>query len=252
MRDTVRDYDSRGEVYSTIRQPDPQIQRLIERELGAARRVLNIGAGTGSYEPEARQVVAVEPSVTMRMQRPRTLPPALIGVASSLPFDDDAFDAAMAILTVHHWPDLSAGLREVRRVTAGPVIVMSFDTDARTDFWMTDYVPEMADVERARYPSMRAIGEALGGPSRIVSIPVSLNCTDRFQVALYGRPEEFLREAVRRSQSDWSFLPEGVEARFVRDLSTDLSSGAWDAKYGHLRAQPELTCQLRLVVATKS
>jgi len=251
MRDTVADYNRQGGTYSAVRRPDPAIQQLIERELGSARYVLNVGAGTGSYEPDARYVVAIEPSSTMRRQRSPLLPPALIGVASAIPFDDDSFDAALAILTVHHWPDMKAGLREVRRVTRGPVIVMSFDPDAEAEFWMTDYVPEMGVVEKARYPSLQAIHDGLGGQMRAIRVPVTRGCSDRFQVALYARPEEFLREEVRRSQSAWNFLPDGVEARFVLQLTQDLASGSWDAKYGHLRQRPDINCQLRLLVATK-
>jgi SAM-dependent methyltransferase len=252
VRNTIADYDRQGGAYAAIRSPDPAIKQLIEEQLGSARHVLNVGAGTGSYEPEQRHVVAIEPSATMRRQRARSLPPALVGVAASIPFDDDAFDAALGVLTVHHWPDLTAGLREVRRVTKGPVVLMTFDPDADTEFWMTDYVPEMAAVERARYPSMQAIARGLGGETKVIRVPVALACPDRFQVALYGRPEEFLREDVRRSQSAWNFLADGIETRFVQRLEHELASGAWDAKYGHLRSQPHINCQLRLVVATKA
>jgi SAM-dependent methyltransferase len=252
MRDTIADYDQQGGSYGDIRRPDPAIRKLIEQHLGPARFVLNIGAGTGSYEPTERYVVAMEPSATMRRQRSGALPPALIGLANAIPFDDDAFDAAMAILTVHHWPDVNAGLRELRRVTRGPIVVMSFDPDAATEFWMADYLPEMASVENARYPSMKVIADGLGGNVEILPIPVSSTCPDRFQEALYARPEEFLREDVRRSQSAWKFLPHGVEADFVKRLRADLDSGAWDGKYGQLRTKPEISCQLRLIVGTKA
>lgn len=250
MRDTIADYDVQGGAYASVRRPDPVIKALIEHHLGDSTYVLNVGAGTGSYEPTGRHVVAVEPSATMRRQRDRRLPPALIGTAQSLPFDDDAFDAAIAVLTVHHWPDLDAGLAEVRRVTRGPVVIMTFDPDAYTEFWMTDYVPEMTAVERARYPALDRLRAGLGGTVEIIPIPVLRECPDRFQVALYGRPEEFLREEVRRSQSAWNFLPPGVEARFVKYLASDLSSGRWDERYGRFRVQPQINCQLRLVIAT--
>jgi len=244
----IEDYEARGTTYSRVRRPDPAIAALVHAHLGTARFILNIGAGAGSYEPVERYVLAVEPSAVMRQQRRAEAPPAIIGRADSLPFDDGAFDAAMAILTVHHWPDLTAGLREMRRVTKGTVVVMSFDPDAPTDFWMFDYVPEMQTVERERYPSTARIEDGLGDCS-VIPVPVLRDCQDGFQAALYARPEAFLRDEVRRSQSAWSFLPKGVEARFVKQLTEDLSSGAWDARYGHLRAQAEIHCQLRLYVS---
>lgn len=249
MRNTISDYDALGDTYSGHRRPDPVIQSHIETELGDARTVLNVGAGPGSYEPLSRYVVAIEPSVAMRRQRPPTHSPALIATADSIPFDDLSFDAAMAVLTIHHWPNLGQGLREVRRVTKGPVVIMTFDPDAETEFWLADYLPEMTVVEKARYPSLNVIEESIGSWCKVVPIPVTLNCNDKFQVALYGRPEEFLKQEVRDSQSAWKFLPDGAESRFVEKLSHDIASGGWDEKYGHLRTKPTIDCQLRLVVS---
>ncbi|HEV7733566.1 MAG TPA: class I SAM-dependent methyltransferase [Candidatus Binatia bacterium] len=244
-------YDREGERYAGIRRPDPRIARHVHDALGAARTVINVGAGAGSYEPEDRYVVAVEPSAVMRAQRPKHLAPALAGTADALPFDDGAFDAAMAMLTVHHWPDPAAGLRELRRVTSGPVVILTFDPEASTEFWMFDYAPEMADVERRRYVSPRIITAALGGTSELRPIPVPHDCVDRFQVALYARPEAFLDSEVRRAQSAWTFLPPGVEDRVMQSLADDLESGAWDRRYGALRAKPFIDCQLRLIVARR-
>jgi SAM-dependent methyltransferase len=252
MRDTIQDYDQQAHLYSQIRQPDARINAVVHDVLGAAQRVLNIGAGTGSYEPRDRYVVALEPSATMRAQRKLELPPALIGTADAIPFDDNVFGASMAMLTVHHWPNLAMGLREMSRVTAGPRIVMSFDPNADTDFWMFDYVPEMSVVEGARYPSIEKIESGLGGKVDVLTLPVARDCTDRFQVALFARPEQFLVEAVRRSQSAWNFLDAGVEDRFVAQLAADLASGTWDKKYGHLREQETIKCQLRLIVSRPS
>lgn len=243
------DYNKDGKQYSGYRRADPRIAKHIWDALGNAKTVLNIGAGAGSYEPEDRYVFAVEPSEVMRAQRPSHLPPAIRGTADSLPFDDKSIDAAMAVLTVHHWPDRAKGLREIRRVTKGPVVIMTFDADAATEFWMFDYVPEMAEVERVRYDSIRTITEPFGGSCEVLQIDVPRDCTDRFQVALYARPEEFLNPEVRKSQSAWKFLPPSVEDRFVNALSQDLKSGAWDEKYGKLRSQPVINCQLRLVIS---
>lgn len=185
----------------------------------------------------------------MRSQRPAHLAPALIATADTIPFDNKSFDASMAVLTVHHWPDLAKGLGEMRRVTRGPCIVLSFDPDADTEFWMFDYVPEMRPVEQQRYPALNQIKAGLGGTCDVITLPVALDCTDRFQVALYRRPEAFLVPSVRRSQSAWNFLADGVESRFVEQLAADLADRTWDKNYGHFRTQAFITCKLRLIVA---
>jgi SAM-dependent methyltransferase len=242
------DYDQGGHLYSGVRRPDPRIAERIHSALGPARRVLNVGAGAGSYEPVDRYVVAIEPSATMRKQRPAHLAPALAGTADAIPYDDGAFDAAMAILTVHHWKDRARCLRELRRVTRGPVVILTFDPDAPTEFWMGDYAPELVEVERKRYGSIASITAGLGGHCEVHPIPVPRDCTDGFQVAFYARPEAFLRPEVRKSQSAWSFLTPETEERIVQALSRDLQSGEWERKHGHLRGKPFINCQLRLVV----
>jgi SAM-dependent methyltransferase len=243
------DYDKDGKQYSGYRRADSRIAKYIWDALGDSKTVLNIGAGAGSYEPLDRYVIAIEPSETMRTQRPSHLPPAIRGNADSLPFDDKSFDAAMAVLTVHHWPDRAKGLQEIRRVTKGPIVVMTFDSDAPTEFWMFDYCPEMAAVEKNRYQGLHSITDPLGGKFESIPIPVPIDCTDRFQVALYARPEDFLNPDVRKSQSAWKFLPPGAEERFVQNLSEDLKNGNWQKKYGHLKSKPFINCQLRAVVS---
>src|SRR5262249_39403871 len=132
-------------------------------------------------------------------------------------------------------------------VTRGAVVVLTFDPDAPTEFWMKDYLPEMVEVERRRYPALARVRAALGGVTEIEPVPVSRDCSDGFQVALYARPEAFLDPRIRGAQSAWRFLPPGVEDRFVSQLGADLTSGDWDRRYGHLRAQPAIACQLRLL-----
>jgi len=245
------DYDAGGQPYSAVRKPDPRIAKQIRAALGTnTRTVLNVGAGSGSYEPTDCHVVALEPSAVMRGQRPRTLAPALRATAENIPFDDGAFDAAMACLTVHHWKDKSMGLREMRRVTRGPVVLMVFDPDAPTEFWLYDYAPELLAVERERHGPIGALTDALGGQCRIEAVPLPRDCTDGLKVAFYARPEAFLFDGVRKAQSTWSFIDKATEARIVDALSRDLTSGAWDAKYGKLRSRPYINCQLRLIIAT--
>ncbi len=241
------DYDSLNAEYPGHRVTDPALAEQIHKQLGDAKTVLNVGAGTGSYEPEDRIVVAIEPSEVMRAHRSSELVPAIAGRVEQLPFDDDAFDAAMALLTVHHWEDLERGCAELRRVTRGPIVVMTFDPEAETEFWLRDYVPEMKEVELWRYGPMERVVEALGG-AEIVKLDVTRDCRDAFQVALYARPEWFLRDEVRAAQSAWAHLPSGAEERGIERLAADLKSGEWDRRYGKLRERSSITCQLRLVV----
>ena len=242
------DYERGGKLYATVRRTDPRIGAYVHDALGSARTILNVGAGAGSYEPTDRYVVALEPSATMRAQRPDHAVPALQGVAGHLPFDDRSFDASMATLTVHQWPDLGEGLREMRRVTRGPVVVLTFDGDALDRFWLADYVPELIEAERRRYPPLEVIGRLLGGGATVSVVPVPRDCVDGFTEAYFARPEAFLDEATRRSQSAWGFVDDGVEERFVERLRADLESGAWDERYGHLRLQEAFEGALRLVV----
>lgn len=243
-------YDQLGQKYAGHRQTDPRIAAYVNQALDAAQTILNVGAGAGSYEPADRYVVAVEPSIVMRSQRKANHKvPAINAKADHLPFDDHAFEASMAMVTVHHWPDIDKGLKELRRVTQGPVIVMTFDPDALDNFWNAAYFPELIAVEKARYPTIEFIKKSLGGNCDVVPIPIPLDCVDGFQEAFYGRPEAFLEKEVRLSQSAWGFLPEGLEEKLVKVLADDLASGEWDKKYGHFRTQPTFTCALRLVIS---
>ena len=242
------DYERGGQAYATIRRTDPRIAALVHAALGPARTVLNVGAGAGSYEPPDRYLVALEPSAAMRAQRPADSVPALQGVAGHLPFDDKSFDASMAVVTVHQWPEMRAGLHEMRRVTRGPVVVLTFDGDALDRFWLADYVPELIEAERRRYPDPVAIGQALGPGATVTAVPVPSDCLDGFTEAYFARPEAFLEDAVRRSQSAWGFIDDGVEQRFVERLRDDLESGAWDERYGSLRTQDTFEGALRLIV----
>jgi len=243
------DYGRHGGGYALRRRTDPGIARMVHAALGDARSVLNVGAGAGSYEPADRWVLAVEPSAAMRAQRPSGLAPAIDAVAEALPFDDGAVDAAMAMLTVHQWPDPAAGLAELRRVARGPVVVLTFDPDALGGLWLMAYAPELLAVEAGRFPAVQAIAAALGPVTDVEVVPVPHDCVDGFAEAFYARPEALLDPDVRAAQSGWSFLPAGVEDRVVRELARDLASGAWDARWGALRDLCEFEGAVRLVVA---
>jgi SAM-dependent methyltransferase len=212
--------------------------------------VLNVGAGAGSYEPIDREVTAVEPSATMRAQRPAHLAKAIDATAEHLPFADSTFDAAMATFSVHQWTDLAAGLREVRRVTIGPVVILTCDPDALHRFWLADYAPEVIETERGRYPKPALIADLLSGSSEVLDVPIPFDCTDGFGEAYYGRPELLLDPGARLANSAWSFVEAEVHRRFERELGDDLASGGWDARHGALRELPEFDGSLRLIVST--
>jgi hypothetical protein len=242
------DYESKGHGYAIQRRPDPRIARLIHAALGDARTILNVGAGAGSYEPDDRYVVAVEPSARMRAQRPATAVPALDATAENLPFDDDSFEAVMATVTVHQWADVPLGLGELRRVARGPVAVLTFDGDALDRFWLAEYVPELIAAERRRYPPIDTIAKLIGETSEVIEVPVPIDCVDGFTEAYYARPEQFLDPRVRAAQSAWGFVDDPAAERAVERLRADLGSGAWDVRHGHLRSQPEFLGSLRLLV----
>jgi len=248
-RDASIDYEDCALTYTSQRRADPRIAEYVHAALGDAQTVLNVGAGVGSYEPRDRWVLAVEPSAGMRAQRPVSVTPAISASAETLPLDEDAVDAAMAIITVHHWDDPARGLRELRRVARGPVLVLTFDIDVLASFWMiTDYLSEALTDDRQRFPTIEQIKETLGF-SRVASIPIPIDCTDGFFEAQYAHPEAYLDPLVRKAQSVWPRLPQGVEQRALAALAADLRSGAWDARHGDLRSQPVYDGGLRLIVS---
>jgi SAM-dependent methyltransferase len=238
-----------GTNYSKYRQPDLHITEFIRAALGNAETVLNVGAGAGSYEPVDRKVTPVEPSASMRAQRPAHLPEAIDATAEKLPFADHSFDASMATFTVHQWSDLKAGLSEMRRVSRGPVLILSCDPNELERSWLFDYAPEMIAVEASRYPPLQTITDVLGGKIDISPVPIPLTCTDGFGEAYYGRPERMLDPGARLANSAWSFVDPVIGERFTAELGRDLKDGTWEARYGELRTQPFFEGSLRLIVA---
>ena len=197
--------------------------------LGDAKTVVNVGAGAGSYEPADRHVIAIEPSRSMRSQRPADKVPAIDAVAEQLPLDDDSVDAAMAMITIHQWADGEAGLRELRRVARDRVVVLAFDGDAFDRFWLAEYAPELIAVERRRDPKIDRVCEVLGGAD-VHEVPIPIDCVDGFTEAFYARPEAFLDPAVRGAQSAWSFIPEAeVDARREPSRATTWRVGSGTA-----------------------
>jgi SAM-dependent methyltransferase len=242
-------YDRIGTSYREHRRPDPRIAELLDAALGSAATVLNVGAGTGSYEPAGRRVIAVEPSAVMIGQRPAGAAPAVRAIAEALPFDDHSFDAALAVLTVHHWGDVARGLAEVRRV-AGRVVILATDAHRINQLWLTaDYFPGSA---RARRPGVQPdrIAALLGGHVAIVPVPVPRDCTDGFGEAFWARPEAYLDPAVRAAMSACSLLSAAEVEDGVTRLAADLASGRWDARHGYLRDRPDYDTGHRLIIAS--
>jgi len=237
-------YDRIGVDYAELRKPDPRIAAAINQALGSARTVLNVGAGAGSYEPAGREVTALEPSIEMIRQRPPAAAPVVRGRAEELPFADSSFDASTAILTVHHWRDQAKGLSEMRRVTQGPVVILTYDPAFR-GFWLADYLPELIALDEAQMPRI-ADYERWLGPIDSCSVPIPCDCADGFLCAYWRRPAAYLDPRIRAAISSFWALGDVSEA--LARLEADLVSGAWTERYGQLLELEELDCGYRLVV----
>jgi len=240
-------YDRIGLGYSAVRQPEPQIAAPIEAALGEARSVLNVGAGAGSYEPAGREVTAVEPSRAMIAQRPPGSAPVVEAVAENLPFEDDSFDAAMAIITVHHWSNVRAGLTEMARVARQRVVVLTFDPAPAADLWLVrDYFPGALDYHADAMPPIGELTAMLPGAT-VEPVPIPNGCADGFFIAIWDRPELHLDPDVRRASSCWHQMPKDEIEHGLAKLKADLESDRWDERNGHLRELPDLDVGLRLL-----
>lgn len=240
-------YDVLGRGYARVRRPDPRLEQAIWWALGDARTVLNVGAGTGSYEPRDRWVLAVEPSEVMVAQRPPGSAPVIAAHVEQLPLADRSVDAAMAILTVHHWQDLRAGLAELQRVTRERIVIVTMDVQQLAQLWIVrDYLPELLGQHMAKFPSIDDLCGLLAAPE-VEVLPVPHDCTDGFMAALWARPEAYLDPATRAATSPWYDLPDRVVDRALERLGADLRSGAWHRRYAGLLGLPELDVGLRLI-----
>jgi SAM-dependent methyltransferase len=239
-------YDKIGMGYRHYRRPDPRLATAILRALGEADTVVNVGAGTGSHEPTDRPVVAVEPSLGMIRQRPAGSAPASQASATHLPFRDAAFAAALAVLTVHHWPDRARGLTELARVAQRRLVIVTWDP-AASGFWLVeDYFPEIGEIDRCILPSIEELRGVLGDIDvRPLSVPH--DCNDGFLGAYWQRPNPYLDEGVRNAMSTFSKINH-IESGFAR-LRSDLEDGTWARRYGHLLRQSEIDLGYRLVIA---
>lgn len=241
-------YDAIGRSYSKTRREDPRIAAAIHAALGSAATVLNVGAGSGNYEPADRRVVAVEPSVQMLRQRRGGSAPAVRAVAESLPFPTASFDAAMAILTVHHWSDTAGGLRELARVSRRQVVFF-FEALKTHEFWALEYFPSALSLPtEVDPPGLTVLAEHLQ-IRHVERVLVPHDCQDGFGTAFWARPDAYLDPEVQAGMSWLAMLPEVDRQRGTAQLQADLESGAWDARHGHLREQREYDGGYRIAIA---
>jgi len=246
-------YDDIGRTYTRTRGEDPHIAAAIRRALGDARTVLNVGAGAGAYEPPNVELVAVEPSEVMIAQRPPGSAPVVRASAESLPFEDDSFDAAMAILSDHHWRDRAAGLRELRRVARRRVVLLNVDPALFEEFWFTkEYLPEFASLiprPHLRPGAWERELRELLGPIEVHAVPIAHDCRDGFFGAHWRRPRAFLDSEIRAGISVFSLVPAAAVARAVATLERDLDSGEWEKRHRDLLELDEIDLGYRLAVA---
>ncbi|MEZ4332626.1 MAG: methyltransferase domain-containing protein [Myxococcota bacterium] len=245
-------YDTIGLGYAQTRREDPRFRARIHAALSGARSVVNVGAGTGAYEPWDRRVIAIEPSAVMAAQRPPHLARAVRATAGRLPLPDRSVDAAMAVLTVHHWDEeRERGVRELRRVARGPVVILTYDATVSGAMWlMADYLPEVAALDRRIFAPPEQIARWLGGDARIETLPIPRDTPDWMLGSFWAHPERVLDANARAGTSGFARMPASVVDRVVRAVSRDLACGLWDARHGSLRRLESLDVGLRLVTTS--
>jgi SAM-dependent methyltransferase len=246
-------YDAIGRGYTLVRQADPRLARAIWRALGEARTVLNVGAGAGAYEPRDREVTAVEPSATMIAQRPSTAAPVVRASAEQLPFPDKSFDAAMAILSDHHWRDRQQGLRELGRVARERVVLFNADPAQAQRFWLTsEYLRGFLRLIPQRYRQPGFWAQQLArqlGTVRLQTFPIPHDCLDGFYAAYWRRPSAYLRAEVRSGISLFARLNGDEVERGLQALKDDLDSGTWQRRHAALHKLDQLDLGYRVVIA---
>jgi SAM-dependent methyltransferase len=244
-------YDAIGRGYADTRREDPHLRALIDQALGDAGTVVNVGAGTGSYEPTGRHVIAIEPSDVMAQQRPPGRVPAIRATAGRLPLRDRSVDAAMTVLSLHHWDlEQEAGVRELRRVARGPVVIATFDPQVSAEMWLPrDYLPEVAELDRRIFPPPARLADWLGGDVQSTVIPIAADSPDWTFAAFWAHPERVLDPAARAATSGFARMPAEVVTRVLWEVARDLNFGVWDERHGDLRRLAEYDAGFRLLVA---
>jgi SAM-dependent methyltransferase len=244
-------YDVIGSGYARTRREDPLIYNRIVACLGGSKTVVNVGAGAGSYEPSDRNVLAVEPSEVMARQRGENSAPVIKATANTLPLHDKSFDAAMTVISIHHWyPDQLQGVKEMCRVARNRVVVVTYDPRVSSRMWLlADYLPEVAELDNRIFPLPEAICDWMGCETQIESVPISRETPDWTLMSFWAHPERVLDPVARAATSGFSRQPKEVVERVVTAVSRDLKGGQWDEKYGHLRNLKELDAGLRIITA---
>jgi SAM-dependent methyltransferase len=245
-------YDEIGSGYARTRHEDARFRALIHAALGDARTVVNVGAGAGSYEPRDRHVIAIEPSDVMAAQRPSGSVPAIRARAGALPLRRQSVDAAMAVVTVHHWDeDQERGVRELRRVARDAVVIVTFDAEISGQMWlMKEYLTEVAELDHRIFPTPERLAAWLGGRTVVRPLPIPRDTPDWMLGSFWAHPERVLDPDARQATSGFARMTPAIVERVVTRLERDLASGAWDRRYGHLRTLQSYDAGLRLIVNT--
>jgi len=242
-------YDVERLGYGPTRRADPRILRSVAKAVGGAASVLNIGSGTVAYEPPDRRVVTVEPSATRIEMRPAGAAPVVRGHVEALPFRDNSFAATLSVLTSQHWSDPIAGLREMARVATRRAVILTVDPQAFGGFWLFRYIPHLAFLESVRHPAISDVRDALGGDTRVETIPIPADCRDSLLGAYWRRPSMYLDRRVRQRIPLLAEIGDDDLLDGLRRLSEDIASGAWEASYGWTESLDQLDLGYRLVVA---
>lgn len=252
MNKSKKDYgDYAAKNYSYYRQEEPEFMNIILKNIGNSKKILNIGAGLGSYEPIdiKYEVTAVEPSELMCKKRPKHLSYAINAIAENLPFEDKYFDASMSIFSIHQWSNLKKGLEEMKRVTKGPVIILTNNPKLIKNFWLYDYAPLLLEKKESLYPDLNIIGSILGKDILIEKIPIPKLCLDGFNEAYYARPELLTDLDAYSTSFSWNLIDKQIRKKYLNNLKNDLKSGEWDKKYGYHRNMSHFNGSLYLIVS---
>ncbi|MBL6927867.1 MAG: class I SAM-dependent methyltransferase [Rhodospirillales bacterium] len=242
-------YNNIGVDYAKLRKPDPRLIELICAQIIDLNTILNVGAGAGSYEPDDKNLIALEPSWRMISQRPAHAAPSVCGIAESLPFQDNSFDGGLALLTLHHWSDIDRGLNELKRVVTKRLVIHTWDSTATENYWLiNDYIPELLALDAGRFPKMDDL-IAKFRSARIIEVPIPCDCTDGFQGAYWQRPEAYLDDHVKKGISSFQQISQKALSRGLARLRADLDSGIWHNRYAGLLDKEAIDLGYRLIVA---
>jgi SAM-dependent methyltransferase len=239
-------YDDIGINYSVRRCTDPKIANQLYLELEGAARIVNIGAGTGSYEPENVDLVAVEPSSEMISQRKTDSHRVEQAFAEKLPFENNSFSHAMTVLSMHHWENRALAFSEINRVATQKFVAITWDPTS-DPFWLTrDYFPEIYEMDKGIFPGLEEFDEHFD-EVKINTLMIPGDCQDGLLAAFWKRPKAYLDSKVRQSTSPFAKVKN--LAKCLQKLKDDLASGAWAKKNHALLNSSSLDVGYRIISA---